>query len=406
MTRDDSFEPDAAGLSRAVALLTEAGQAAAGARLPLPSKLPEQGIGEVPTLERLAPHVLGAAARLGAPDAFAHMDPPTPWLTWALTLWNASLNQNLLHPATAPFARDAERLVIEWLAPAFGMEGGHMTPGSTVANLTALWAARDAAGARRVVASAAAHLSVRKAAHLLGMRYEEIPADPAQRLDAGALPGDLSDVCLVLTAGTTGAGAIDPLSLCGRAAWTHVDAAWAGPLRLSPAHAARLAGLERADSVSVSAHKWLFQPKESALVLFRDAARAEAALSFGGSYLATPNVGVLGSHGATAVPLLGLLLAWGREGLAARVDRCMAMTDRLAAVVEASQAYDLFGPPKSGVVLFRPRSGNGARGCLAPGTASQVAIGGVMWLRCVAANPGADIEAIAARISTAAEAAE
>ncbi len=175
------------------------------------------------------------------------MDPPTPWLTWALTLWNASLNQNLLHPMTAPFAHDAERLVINWLAPAFGMEGGHMTPGSTVANLTALWAARDAGGARRVVAPAAAHLSVKKAAHLLGMRYEEVPADPGQRLDAEALPVDLSDTCLVLTAGTTGAGAIDPLDLCERAgaAWIHVDAAWAGPSRLSRTHAARLVGLER-----------------------------------------------------------------------------------------------------------------------------------------------------------------
>jgi L-2,4-diaminobutyrate decarboxylase len=400
LTKDASFEPNAAGLSRALELLTGAEQAASGVRAPLPATLPEWGIGEVATLEGLAPHVLGAAARLGAPDAFAHMDPPTPWLTWALTFWNASLNQNLLHPSTAPFGRDAERLVVQWLAPAFGMEGGHMTPGSTVANITALWAARDAVGARRVVASSAAHLSVRKAAHLLGMCFEEVPVDSSQRMDGRALPDDLSDACLVLTAGTTAAGALDPLDLCGRAAWTHLDAAWAGPLRLSSAQAARLDGLERADSVSISAHKWLFQPKESALVLFRDAARAEATLSFAGGYLAVPNVGVLGSHGAAAVPLLGLLLAWGREGLAVRIDRCMDMAARLAKAVEESEAYDLFGPPDTGVVLFRPKPGIGAHNHLSQCTVSQVAIAGAPWLRCVAANPGADIEAIAAQIAT------
>jgi L-2,4-diaminobutyrate decarboxylase len=66
--------------------------------------------------------------------------------------------------------------VIGWLAPAFGMGGGHLVPGSTVTNLTALWAARDLTGARQVATSTAAHLSVRKAAHLLGLDLIEIPS--------------------------------------------------------------------------------------------------------------------------------------------------------------------------------------------------------------------------------------
>jgi L-2,4-diaminobutyrate decarboxylase len=145
------------------------------------------------------------------------------------------------------------------------------------------------------------------------LRYRAIPTDHRGALIAELMPNDLSRVAVVLTAGTTSTGAIDPLNLAGYAAWTHVDAAWAGPLRLS-AHAGRLSGIERSDSVSVSAHKWFFQPKESALVLFRDTAAAHAAISFGGAYLAVPNVGVLGSHGATEVPLLATLLAWGRAG--------------------------------------------------------------------------------------------
>jgi glutamate/tyrosine decarboxylase-like PLP-dependent enzyme len=67
----------------------------------------------------------------------------------------AAVNQNLLHPDTGPVARLLEPLVVGWLAPVFGMGGGHLVPGSTLANLTALWAARDLAGARTVVTSTA-----------------------------------------------------------------------------------------------------------------------------------------------------------------------------------------------------------------------------------------------------------
>src|SRR5207302_10116727 len=99
---------------------------------------------------------------------------------------------------------------------------------------------------------------------------------------------------LVLTAGTVAAGAIDPLDAGAEAAWRHVDAAWAGPLRLSEQHAGLLHGIDSADSIAVSAHKWVFQPKECALVLFRNVESAHGALSFASCYLATLNVGLLG----------------------------------------------------------------------------------------------------------------
>ena len=89
------------------------------------------------------------------------MDPPTPWVSWAATLWAARLNQNLLHPDTAPIARPLEERAFDWLAPFFGMGGGQLVPGSTLAHLTALWAARDLRGVDEIVASEAAHLSVR-----------------------------------------------------------------------------------------------------------------------------------------------------------------------------------------------------------------------------------------------------
>jgi glutamate/tyrosine decarboxylase-like PLP-dependent enzyme len=388
MPPDPSFDLNLEGLRRAIDLL-DRGVVLGSPHLGLPDSLPDAGLGEAEALERLAADVLGRAAYLDGGQAMAHMDPPTPWITWAVALWNARLNQNLLHPATAPFAREAEARVVGWLAPVFGMNGGHMTPGSSVANLTALWAARDLRGVRKVVASSAAHLSIRKAARILGVDFVEVGVDQGHCLDPATLPADLSDTCLVLTAGTTTVGAVDPLDCCGRAAWTHVDAAWAGPLALSARYRDRLFGIEQADSVALSAHKWLFQPKESALVMFRDTEAANSAISFGGAYLAAPNIGVQGSHGAAGTLLLATLLAWGREGLAARIERCMDNARLLADFITAHPGLELFPDGGTGVVVFRPTSHpvEAFHAGLPPGLASSANIDGHPWLRCVSANP-------------------
>jgi L-2,4-diaminobutyrate decarboxylase len=77
-----------------------------------------------------------------------------------------------------------------------------------------------------------------------------VPTSAVWTISAEAVTGDLSRAVLVLAAGTTSTGAIDPLTLAGRTAWKQVDAAWDGPLRLSKRHSARLDGIERAVSVS------------------------------------------------------------------------------------------------------------------------------------------------------------
>jgi len=397
-----SFALDAKALKRAVEVLENPPSHEIAE--PLPAGLPELGLGEAEALDRLAPIVLGQARRLGAPEAFAHMDPPTPWITWATTLWNAALNQNLLHPDVAPVARDLEARVVDWLAPIYGMDGGHMVPGSSVANLTALWAAREVAGIVTVVTSQAAHLSVDKAAHILGLNIVKLPLDETGGLNPRALPKDLSKAALVLTAGTTSTGAIEDLSLIGHAAWTHVDAAWAGPLRLSRKYAARLDGIERADTIAISAHKWLFQPKESGLIFFRDSKLAHQAISFGGAYLAVPNVGVLGSHGAIAVPLLATLLAWGRSGLAERVEHAMVAADTLWKRLRSHPSVEVFGAQESGVVLWRPRGASDVEPIyqrLPRSSASTTVVLGRDWIRHVAANPNANIDLIWAAIEEA-----
>jgi len=392
------FSGDADGLRQALQLLLDRTRTPGAlppdtVACPLPDALPHTGVGEHAALAELAPWVLDGAAPLRHPGFVAHMDPPTPWVTWATAQWAAALNQNLLHLDTAPVARELEARVMGWLAPLFGMDGGHLVPGSSVAGITAMWAARELRGVREVVASEASHLSLRKAANLLGLRYRAVPVDARQSMLLGEI-GDVSEAALVLTAGTVATGAIDPLGDRHGAAWMHVDAAWAGPLRFSTRHAGLLAGVEAADSVSVSAHKWLWQPKESAMVLFADSAAAHAALSFGGGYLALPNVGLLGSHGQVALPLAATLLAWGRDGVAGRIEQCMRLSEQLAALVLADDRLELHSQPSTGVVAWRPRDVPAAdvRARMTGAFVSLTQLGGETWLRSVCVNPHADLQ--------------
>ncbi len=375
-----SFDRD--GLEKALDLLANP---SATIDTPLPVSAPTAGVGTSAALEMLAPHLLGRARDLGAPGFFAHMDPPTPWITWAVSQWTASRNQNLLHPDLSPMAGAMEQLVVDWLAPFFGMTGGHMTPGSTVANLTAIWAAREA-GATEVVATHNAHLSAKKAAHILGMPFRQVEWDR---------PGDLSASVAVITAGGTSTGHIEPLDAASGARWRHVDAAWSGPLRLSPTHSQLLDGIEHADSVAVSAHKWLFQPKESALILFADARAAHESVSVDGAYLAVPNVGVLGSHGATAAPLAATLLAYGVDGVAQWIDHTMNLAEQLYQLIERHPELEARTPPQSGVVNWRRIDRSHPITAADQGVfVSTTTIEGEPWLRSVAANPMADPELV------------
>ena len=137
------------------------------ARLRAAEIFPDAGLGQTIAAGETAALTLDQAQDFAAEGWFAHMDPPTPWVTWAAQAWTAAMNQNLLHPDTGSVGKEIEAKVVDALAPHFGMDGGHMVPGSTLANLTALWAAREIAGVDEVVASELAHLSVAKAAHIL-----------------------------------------------------------------------------------------------------------------------------------------------------------------------------------------------------------------------------------------------
>ena len=189
---------------------------------------------------------------------------------------------------------------------------GAFTSGGTISNVTALAAAREQAlpGARTqglsgrrltVYCSAEVHYSITRAVELLGIgsnNLRDMPIDEARRLRpdalAEALDADIAagiiPVAVVATAGTTLTGAIDPIDeiadVCAeRGVWLHVDGAYGMPAASVPTHAPLFRGIERADSVSVDAHKWLYLPKACGVVLVREHGTATRAFAHEEGYL-------------------------------------------------------------------------------------------------------------------------
>ncbi|MFF4898475.1 lysine decarboxylase DesA [Streptomyces sp. NPDC001068] len=189
-----------------------------------------------------------------------------------------------------------ERKLIDWTTARIGLgeaADGVFTSGGTQSNLQALLLAReesktDSPAKLRIFASEASHFSVQKSAKLLGLGQDavvSVPVGQDRRMQTVALARELgrcvSDglvpMAVVATAGTTDFGSIDPLhgiaELCERyGTWMHVDAAYGCGLLASLKHRDRIAGIERADSVTVDYHKSFFQPVSSSALLVRDTA--------------------------------------------------------------------------------------------------------------------------------------
>lgn len=211
------------------------------------------------------------------------MKPPHPaaWLASALA---SSINPNN-HALDGGRATSAmEKEAVAQLAGMFGWTShvGHLTGGGVVANLEALWVARELAPGRAVAASAQAHYTHGRAASILQIPFRTAPVDARGRMDAAALRRELDRGgvgVVVATAGTTAAGAVDPIDeiveLRERYGFRlHVDAAYGGYYTLVEGLAIRtrraLDALSAADSIAVDPHKHGLQPYGCGCVLFRD----------------------------------------------------------------------------------------------------------------------------------------
>jgi aromatic-L-amino-acid decarboxylase len=214
-------------------------------------------------------------------------------------------------------ARGATRLehqAISWLAEFLGFpaRAGYFTSGGTISNITALAAARERAlpGSRQsgmghhtsaMYCSAEAHYSITRAAELLGIGRDNVrpvPIDEYRRMSATAL-ADLIDadraagvtpVAVIATAGTTLTGAVDPIDAIAdvcteHSVWLHVDGAYGLPAAAAPTAQHLFAGLPRADSMSVDAHKWMFVPKACSAVLVRRQEDLATAFSHNEAYI-------------------------------------------------------------------------------------------------------------------------
>lgn len=199
----------------------------------------------------------------------------------------------------------AENQALAWLANLAGLPdtaGGVFVPGGSVANLSALVAARHRARSRgvegrlAVLCADSAHSSVDAAAEVMDVELVRARTGSDRRLGGAAVDeavtnaGELSVFAVVATAGTTNLGVVDDLESIGavtasRDLWFHVDGAYGGAALAAPSARDLFAGIERCDSLVIDPHKWLFAPFDCAALLYRDPTEARSAHTQRAGYL-------------------------------------------------------------------------------------------------------------------------
>ncbi|MGC5010750.1 pyridoxal phosphate-dependent decarboxylase family protein [Streptosporangium sp. DT93] len=291
----------------------------------------------------------------------------------------------------------AERLMAEELNRFIGWDRDRFamvtTSGGSLANLTALLAARNRAfpqiwtrgtggmpGPPAIAVSEEAHYSVTRAAGVLGIGERQIirlPVDRAGRIRpdlagpalAEALRRGLRPFCLVASAGTTSTGAFDPLEELAAVAdryglWLHVDGAHGASLLLSDLHRDRLRGIERADSLTWDAHKMLFMPAPCTLLFYRDGSAARDAFRQRASYVFDEEPDVYSAYDSAAknlectkrpmiMPLWTVWSVYGPALFAQKIDRLCATARQAYRMLAAEPDFAVAHEPESNIVCFR-----------------------------------------------------
>jgi aromatic-L-amino-acid/L-tryptophan decarboxylase len=287
----------------------------------------------------------------------------------------ATLNQVAILWRTAPASTELEGLVLDWTAQLLGLPSGwhgHIEDTASTSTMAALIAAREATGRRVVVCSEHAHSSVDKAARMLELELRKLPADESFSMPADAL--ELDDVAAVVaTIGTTSTTSVDPVpqiaDACQRAgAWLHVDAAYAGSAMVCPELRWAFEGVERADSLVVNAHKWMFTPMDCSLLWSSRPDDLRAAFSMIPEYLRTPDAEdalSLSEYGPAlgrrfrSLKLWAVLRCYGRSGLQARIREAIRLASLFEDWVREEPGWELSAPRPFSVVCFR-RDGSDA----------------------------------------------
>ncbi|MDM8527121.1 pyridoxal-dependent decarboxylase [Anaerolineales bacterium HSG24] len=313
-------------------------------------------------------------------------------------LLSAALNINGMLWRTSPAATELETLTLDWLCQMLALPQdweGVIMDGASMSNMIAIAAAREALDLQirtkgmagradlprlRLYISEQSHSSVEKGALTLGLGQEnviKIPTDDNFALDAHALQtaieADLAAgyrpffVCG--TIGTTSSTAIDPLSAIADLAakyklWFHVDGAYGGTTALLPEMRHHFDGVERADSMVVNPHKWMFTPIDLSVLYTCHPATLKRAFSILPEYLRTAegdaeavknymDYGVQLGRRFRALKLWMVIRAFGQEGLAARVREHIRLAQQFATWVDESPDFERLAPTLMSNVCFR-----------------------------------------------------
>lgn len=334
----------------------------------------------------------------GHPRFFGYVaSPSTPIGTYA-DLITGALNANITCWRSGPAGTELEQLVVRWLGTLIGYDReakGLLTSGGSMANMIALLAASrrklsdDASrkglwnhGSPLVIyASEEVHMSIPKAADVLGLGRDNvrtIACDDRQRMLVDSLrkqietdlQSGLRPCCIVASAGTVNTGVVDPLEEIAAVAnqfnlWFHVDGAYGAPGAVDERKNHLFRGLERADSVSLDPHKWLYVPVDAGCLLFRDPLPVKAAFNTeDADYIkvhghsddeafAFWDYGVELSRRFRALKVWLTLSYYGVRRIADAVSNDISLAAYLGELVSAADDFELLTPVELSICCFR-----------------------------------------------------
>ena len=348
-------------------------------------KPPEEGRPAEEVLQRAVEDILPMTTRLDHPRCFGFVPSEPTWPGVVADFLASAWNVNACTWLVASGPSQVELVVLDWFRRWLGYPdaaGGLLTSGGSAASIDAFAAAREAAGNPErpsVYMSDQSHGAQARAAMIVGVRQDairQIPTDGTFRLDMGALTRAVAEdreagfrpMAVCANAGTSSTGAIDPLhamaDLCqAEDTWLHVDAAYGGFAAITEKGGELLSGIERADSVGLDPHKWLFQPYEVGCLLVKDARTLESAFAFRPTVLQDtvwganhPNLddrGLQLSRSFRALKIWMSIQTFGLSAFRRAVSKGMELARRAEQYVQESRTLELLAPASLGIVCMR-----------------------------------------------------
>jgi aromatic-L-amino-acid/L-tryptophan decarboxylase len=353
----------------------------------LDAALPNKGIDFDGLLKVFRETIIPFSRQNAHPRMFGYVQSPGTPLAAFADLLASTLNANLTVWRSAPAPVEIERLTIDWIRQVLGFNaeaGGLFVSGGSMANLAAIATARQAkdhaSGRLRIYASSETHFSVAKAAALLGIgrenvrhvavderfriRVDDLVAKITADVEAGYVP-----FCVVANAGTVNTGAVDPLAeireIAGRfKLWMHVDGSYGAFAVLAKSALGLFAGIERADSVALDPHKWLYLPVDVGCVIYRAPEIARAAFAHEAEYtriigeeadeaFAFWDYGPELSRRFRALKVWMLLKGVGLHSLGEAIESNLACARYLESMVRATDDFEMVAPVELSIFCFR-----------------------------------------------------